>query len=419
MSRRPRRVGLLSSEPLRPRMAGIGVRYLEMARALSQTGLEVVIVDPGDEVIEVPGERRRFDPARVGDVFGDCDVVVAQGQLANDLLLAELELPVAVDLYDPWLIENFAYVETLGLDPYRNDHATWRLQLARGDFFLCSSEEQRLFYLGLLTALGRVHPQWPDTDPEYRRLIDVVPFGLPEELPPHRPRLSDDDGERPRLLFGGLYDWYDPWTLLDALARLEDRPWTLFFVANPNPEATPQALLSRVERWCRDRGWWGSRVRVLPWVPAESRWDLLRDVDALVAPASASLETTLSMRTRFLEALAVGCPVVMSSGGTVSRLVHDADAGWVVPPGDIEAMTEALVALLGGAERSARCRRGLDLARRFQWSSALAPLIAFCREPWCDDTKEAFAVCTETRAPADGLGFRLRRRARRWLGRGS
>ena len=81
---------------------------------------------------------------------------MAQGQLANDLVLEMPGLPVAIDLYDPWLIENFAYFETLGLDPYRNDHATWALQMSRGDFFLCSSEEQRTFYLGFLAALGRV-----------------------------------------------------------------------------------------------------------------------------------------------------------------------------------------------------------------------------------------------------------------------
>ena len=58
--------------------------------------------------------------------------VVAQGQLANDVVLECTELPTVVDLYDPWLVENLHYFETLGLDPYRNDHATWMLQMSRG-----------------------------------------------------------------------------------------------------------------------------------------------------------------------------------------------------------------------------------------------------------------------------------------------
>ena len=36
--------------------------------------------------------------------------------------------------------------------------------MSRGDFFLCSSEEQRNFYLGFLTALGRVNPERLERD---------------------------------------------------------------------------------------------------------------------------------------------------------------------------------------------------------------------------------------------------------------
>ena len=41
-----KRVLLLSSEPLRPRMAGIGVRYLELARRLPAAGFAVRVTSP-------------------------------------------------------------------------------------------------------------------------------------------------------------------------------------------------------------------------------------------------------------------------------------------------------------------------------------------------------------------------------------
>jgi hypothetical protein len=188
------RIALLSSEPIRPRMAGIGIRYLEFARRLAAAGLETLLLSPADPEesagLALPGvELRRCDPRHLAEQLGGCQAAVAQGQLANDLVLAAPELPAALDLYDPWMVENFAYLATLGLDPYRNDHATWLLQLSRGDFFLCSSEEQRTFYLGFLAALGRVNPELAGRDPDLRSLIDVVPFGVPEELPPYQPYL--------------------------------------------------------------------------------------------------------------------------------------------------------------------------------------------------------------------------------------
>nr|HRC85340.1 hypothetical protein [Thermoanaerobaculia bacterium] len=288
------RIAVLSSEAPRPRMAGIALRYLEIARRLPKlAGVETVLVTPGDpaEVPAGPFEVRRFVRGGLAGLLADCQGAVAQGQLANDLLLECPALPTAIDLYDPWLVENLHYFRTLGLDPYRNDHATWVLQLSRGDFFLCSSPEQRLYYLGWLTALGRVNPERVERDAALTGLIAPVPFGVDLELPAYQPLLPPRQPGEQRLLFGGLYDWYDPWTLLAALEKLGDRPCRLLIVQNPNPEGTPQRLFGEVEAWAKKRGWWGSRIEAIPWVAAERRFDLLREVDLLVATHRPSLET--------------------------------------------------------------------------------------------------------------------------------
>jgi glycosyltransferase involved in cell wall biosynthesis len=416
-------IALLSSEPVRPRMAGIGIRYLELARRLPRLGVEVVLISPAapEETaalgLDVP--VLRFERGRMRAIVGDCRAAVAQGQLANDLILEMPELPLAIDLYDPWLIENLTYAESLGFGPYRNDHATWVLQMTRGDFFLCSSEEQRTFYLGFLTALGRVNPERLAGDPDLAMLIAPVPFGVPDELPEHRPVLPTREPGEVRLLFGGLYDWYDPWTLLDALDSVErSGRWTacrLFFIRNPNPESTPQRLLAEVEARCRRRGWWGDRVRVLDWVPADRRYDLLRDVDALVAPHRPSLETRLSLRTRFLDALAAGCPVITSDGGAMSRMLREHGAGWVVPPGDAEALAAALVeAVEDEPARELRRTGARELLAEFRWDRALAPLVRFCSEPRVDAVKERFVHRPGTAAPPDPLALRIRRRFRAW-----
>jgi glycosyltransferase involved in cell wall biosynthesis len=417
-----KRIALVPSEPIRERMAGIGIRYLELARRLPRAGLEVVLLTAGDPAAVPDGLEgvtvRAFERGALATLLEGCDAAITQGQLANDVLLEVPHLPVAVDLYDPFLVENFAYFESLGLDPFRNDHATWVLQLGQGDFFLCSSEEQRQYYLGFLTALGRVNPLRVADDPDLRGLVDVVPFGAPEELPPPRPLLEPrGPGER-RLLFGGLYDWYDPWPVLEALERLDDPNLRLLFIRNPNPEATPQALFRRVEAWCQERGYWEERVRVLDWVSAERRFDLLREVDVLVATHGPSLETRLSLRTRFLEALAADCPVITSEGGAMSRLLREHGAGAVVPAGDSAAVAEALARALGASPDEIVRRRAAHraLLDEFRWSKVLAPLLAFCRDPRRDAHKEKFVHTPGVRVPPDALGFRLRRFLRRHFG---
>jgi glycosyltransferase involved in cell wall biosynthesis len=286
------------------------------------------------------------------------------------------------------------------------------LQLSRGDFFLCASEEQRDFYLGFLTALGRVNPERLRLDADLRGLIDVVPFGVPDELPAHRPWLAPATDGAPRLLFGGLYEWYDPWTLLSALDSLLDLRWRLLFARNPNAGSTPQALLAAVERWVAQRGAaWRDRVELFDWAPIARRFDLLRDVSLLVSTHADGIETRLSLRTRFLDAMAAGCPVVTSDGGTVARLLRESGGGWVVPRGDAPALARVLRSVLESPrEARARAEVGRATARTFTWSTVLAPLERFCAAPAVDPTREAFAFRPESPIPADDWRFRIRRK---------
>lgn len=399
------KIALLSSEPLRQRVAGIGLRYLEFARRLPSFGVEVVTISPAepDETPLPEGTVRRFEAGKLRELLADCDGAVAQGFLANSLLVECPELPTAIDLYDPWLVENLCYAQ-LSDEIYRNDHAAWMLQLSRGDFFLCSSEEQRLYYLGLLTALGRVNPHSVADDPDVSGLIAQVPFGVPDELPPHRPliepvRQRGTAGAEVRLLFGALYDWYDPWTLIDALEILTERaphiPWALYFVRHPNPESTPQQLLRQVAERCRARGWWGTRVREIDWVPADRRFDLLRDMDMMAATHRRGLESRLSMRTRLLEALAASCPVVVSEGGTISRLVAEHDAGWLVPPENAVALARTLEQAMSEVDREAaaqHARGGARLAQAYSWDKVIEPLAAFCRAPRRDPSRKVMPM---------------------------
>lgn len=420
------RIALLPGEPLRPRMAGIGIRYAEFARRLPRAGLDVVVMTAGDPadarmVPGMPDDVRRFVRGDLRRLLADCDAVVAQGDLANDVVREVPDLPAVIDLYDPWLIENLHYAPDLGFGPYRHDHASWILQLSRGDFFMCSSVEQRHFFLGFLTALGRVNPKRLALDPILDGLIAPVPFGVSRELPPHRPYLPPrSPGER-RILFGGLYDWYDPWPLLMALERLDRPSWRVFVVRTPNAATTPQRVWASVEEWCRQRGFWEERVRPIDWIPEDRRYDLLRDVDLLVALHRPGLETSLSMRTRFLEAFAVACPVIATDGGVISGLLREHPAGWIMAPDDTDGLARALVEALDRPPDPERAQAARALAVRFDWDRVLEPLVAFCRAPAVDPTKEEFAYRpTTTKSPAPQPPPRAETasdRLRRWLAR--
>src|SRR5438552_9381235 len=149
------RVLLVCPEPLgHGQPAGIGIRFLEMEKALRADGHTVM-------VLSLDGASyagATITPENIARCSSECDVAVVQGHAANDFFAHARPIPTVIDLYDPYIIENLHYYSSRGSEVFAHDHATLMGSLLRGDFFLCASETQRMFYLGLLLALGRLNP---------------------------------------------------------------------------------------------------------------------------------------------------------------------------------------------------------------------------------------------------------------------
>ncbi|MEO8189843.1 MAG: hypothetical protein ABI682_05835 [Acidobacteriota bacterium] len=383
-----RRVLVLAPEPIRNRMAGMGIRALELARAL-QAEFDVLLLVPNDaaEAADVSGTVavRRAAAGALGDASRGAHAAVVSGHAANWWFHQAPDIPVAVDLYDPFFVENLHYAEALGEETARHDRATLALALSRGDFFLCASPEQRLFYAGALYAAGRVGARNFPADPVLERLLAEVPFGAPAE-----PASGDaGQGRRaaglpdggPVILFGGVYDWYDPEILLDAWPSvLAAHPEAkLLFFENPNRESTPQKVYAQVRERARTLDPAGQSVIFAPWLPYESRADLYAAVDLAVSISSPGLETDLAFRTRLLDAAWGGIPSVSVHGGAIARDLEESGAG-VQAESTLSSISAGIRSCLADP---ARLRRASAAARRFAaahaWSEVTAPLIAWCR----------------------------------------
>jgi hypothetical protein len=279
---------------------------------------------------------------------------------------------VVVDLYDPFLIENLHYHRELGLEPYRTDHATWRLQLSRGDLFLCSSEEQRLYYLGWLTALGRVNPLSTEEDPSLRGLIVELPFGTPDAVPPRRRRggARGRPEDAPVLYFGGIYDWYDLAGAGRAAPPAAEDARTVVVRRAPHPELTPLAAACPGPMRSRPR-LARREVRFEDWRAYDQRFDLAQASDLGVVTHRPGLETDLSLRTRLVDLLWLGLPVVVTEGGTMAQVVRRTGAGETVPAGDAAALAAAVRRLrLDPDRRHLASEAGRRWAAERTWSRA-------------------------------------------------
>jgi glycosyltransferase involved in cell wall biosynthesis len=381
------RVLVVADERLGGRMAGPAIRTLELARALT-AACEVTVVAPhgsaadGVRLVEADETEHR----RVLGLAREHDVVVVQ-HAAPQLLLALAREPVRIvaDLYTPIVLEAFAATERR--EVHREAMQRTLAALATADLVLCASERQRDLWLGGLVLRGLVDPALYRADPTLRSFVAVVPFGLPDRAPAPGPEpvlkgvwpgIGADD--RVALWGGGIWPWLDAATPIRVVERLraERDDVHLFFLGVTRPTTGPDEMSAAAQaiELARERGLLGTAVHVNEgWVPYEERERYLLEADAGVTAHLDHVETRFAFRTRILDYLWAGLPVVGTAGDTLADLV-----GGGVPAGDDAAFARALGAVLDdGPARAAALRRTTELRAELTWARAAEPLVAFCR----------------------------------------
>ena len=386
---------IITGDPLGQKLSGPGMRAWHMANALADshevtlmtltdlgdvphTGFDVVAVPPGDEKAFAGWEAW-------------ADVIIFQGH-ALDLFdtLRRSKKRLIVDIYDPMHIEALEQSkhlpETQWADMVHDATASISRQLSHGDFFLCASDRQRHFYLGQLTTLGRVTPTEYRSDPHLDRLIQVVPFGLPDDNPKHDTAvlrgvvdgIGDDD--RVLLWSGGLYNWFDPLTLIRAVAELvTTQPNVkLFFqgTKHPHPGVPAMPIVDEARSLAKDLGVLDSAVFFNDsWVDYSLRHNYLLEADAGVSTHRSHLETELSFRTRILDYLWAELPMVVTRGDHFADLVEREELGIAVPADDVDSLRDALEKVLFDERFRARAKKNIARVREdYRWDKVLAPL---------------------------------------------
>ena len=401
---RQRRVLLICNDVVGERMAGPGIRYWEFARILSRSFAVTLAVPPFVKMQSPLGEPGF--PARVlvcrreaelKALAVEADVIVTLGTvLLAYPFLANVAKYLVSDLYDPFLLSGLRQYADRPLAERIPLHEGFRralnFQIQAADFLICASEKQRDYWLGMLSALGRINPYTHDDDHTLRRLIDVVPFGLPAE-PPRQTKpvlkgvyktIATDD--RVILWGGGIWNWFDAPTLIRALALIarQRSDVKLFFMgverANlslPKMQAGEEAIALSQEL-----GLYNRYVFFNDWVPYNERQNYLLEADLGASLHKDHAETRFAFRTRFLDYLWACLPMVATEGDVMSEQVKEWGLGRIVAAGDVEGVTTAILELLNtpGLRETYRPRFA-QAAARYRWDVVTAPLVNFCANP--------------------------------------
>ena len=154
---------------------------------------------------------------------------------------------------------------------------------------------------------------------------------------------------------GGVYNWFDPISLIHAVDRLRHRlpEVRLFFLGmkHPNPHVPEMRMAVRTKQLADDLGLTDTHVFFNEgWVEYEDRQNYLLEADLGVSTHLDHVETEFSFRTRILDYLWAGLPVVATGGDSFAEIIKERGIGSTVPAEDVDALEAALFAVLSDPE---------------------------------------------------------------------
>ncbi len=387
------RVLIIAPDRISESMSGPGVRYWNFAKYLSVSN-EVTLLANNEDFLEDNAFKTIYLkslPITFKKWIINFDVIVMQGMtLLEYPFLKKLDIPLVIDLYDPYIFEILEQEkkEVLNLKMYQRHVSTLLEQIKYGDFFICASEKQKDFWLGMMAAMFRVNPITYNQDNTLSSLIGIVPFGMSEIKPQKQysaikeniKGINKDD--KVIIWWGGLWDWLDPETLVRAMARIklirQDIKCVIVGTQHPDPYFTPHKVVDTVVNLSNNLGLTNSSIFFVGWVKYNDRMNYLLDSDIGASLHFNSLETRFSFRTRILDYLWSELPMIVTTGDSLADLVEQYRIGKVIQPGNDEQLADAIIALLEAPVNKSNFEK---IKENFYWKQAIQPLLQFCEHP--------------------------------------
>jgi len=383
-------------------MAGPGIRFWELAKCLSQENDVTLAVPPGCDLQAAEFKMCSYNFFSILKLIWQHEVIIIPFLLPIFYILPIMlfwKKKIVIDAYNPFHLEN--------LERNRNRKFSVRthsakmnlkrlvLHLIAGDYYICASEKQRDHWLGGFSVLGRVSPEIYDQDPTLRKLIDLVPFGLPSNKPVHTKQVLKgaiggiSNNDKVVLWYSGIWHWLDPISAIRAMARIvkqrSDIKFVFVGIVTPdiNPLVDIYQPVREAEKLSQELGLLNKYVFFKKdWFPYSERQNYLLEADLVVNLHRQHLETNFAFRTRVLDYFWANLPIISTMGDVLSEMIERDKLGIVVDYENDEQIAAAIIKLIDDRKFCDDCRKNLEqITMGFEWKEVAKPLLSYCSDP--------------------------------------
>ena len=339
--------------------------------AMQRAGLDVKAISPREGR---PGARQ---VRRLCHHSGFSAAVLISPFPAEAAAMADVDLPMWIDVngHHPAEVQLQGSVSGRSWERMTRILAMENLLLSTGDRFSTPSRAQASAVMGELYLLGRLSAESAGLVP-----VEAMPHCA---MPGWEHRFEKRSPDPGHIISTGSYNlWFDHETLFRALERSMDRSPEIRFTSTGG--AIPFSP-ERYRDFCAmvERSRHSERFDLLGWVDRGRLSEVYETAACAVYADLPGGETMLGARTRVLDWIGRGIPVVCTRGAEISTDLYRRGMGIAVPQDDPVALSEAL---LEASLSPAAADRMVAMQR--EWCDGegsidriFAPLIGWCRHP--------------------------------------
>lgn len=391
---------LICKDTVGKQMAGPGIRYFEMAKMLSKDH-EITLAAPRPVNLKdkfsfkILAYDKTKETSALGKIVPSFDIVIAQF-LKPSLLkkINQHRIKYIADLYDPLIIETLGHFkeQSTAIQAVNVDFQRYLtcLQIAYADLILCASDKQADYYLGLLSAVGRINPESYQKDNTFSKLLMTVPFGIEDFtssnikndfIKKFIPDYQADD--KVVLWAGGIWNWFDPLSAIKAInitKQINPRIKLLFMNGkHPNPDIPEMKMATEAVKLAEKLNLLSKQVYFTnSWIPYNDRHQLLDKSFLGISTHFDDIETRFSFRTRILDYIGHKLPIIATQGDSMSELIEKKNLGIVVDYENSQQIAAAILKLIDDGQLYSEQQENLaEVRAEFLWSSLLQPLSKF------------------------------------------
>lgn len=178
------------------------------------------------------------------------------------------------------------------------------------------------------------------------RYPDIITYHLSNGVNPENYKLIETKNNgKIRVIYAGLHGLAQGLDqIITAASSLNNHANIGFILIGDGPEKPDlvnQVLNSGI-----------NNVTFLDPMPKSQIPDALASADILIVPLK--IQLTGAVPSKLYEGMAAGKPIILIAESEAAEIVHNADCGIVVKPGDIEALTSAILHLSANSEERKR-----------------------------------------------------------------